>query len=577
MTIEGFEQGYIQEAISQLPRCSVTGRYMRIPRYIVKRGGKVYFDFDDYYKNPRVRGALDQNNMTVENSESDARTRFLTLHLIDLNDQNQKPLVLTECSRQAILLYELCRAICRKDETLLDKFKPHLEYYMNKPYDGMSILQHAARADGDLEGIKILLDAGASLKPYAVGTDSPLTYAVCQKNSQLVKLLLAYGARSSSNLLSRAKNIGNVQVIQLLEDEALRRKNVAQIKATQERMTSDLALVNEYQQDSGFHYLGFENDSNRIIFNCKNIKQYVTDWLSGINAAEDYVKRACQANNIEFFDLLNELQSDAEASRLFSLALDGAEDTELISIGASHKFIVSIWEAGEGDIIAKILERANALGLVELVLQEETIRDRILEKIAFAYIEDPLFLCTMVQSCGIQRLDDENKYTTAAILFREGLSCMLQKSENDEEKLGAIISLLFEFKGDQEEIVFDFYLAMLMQDVDALINLEHKDSNSFKALIGSLSATQMSNIQNLPFYVQLFNHPAILNSLSGNRSANDSKKAALGNFFKFRKRGEIVEVYYPSGEEFSGNSSDEENQDDIPQNSHKKDGSCLVM
>ncbi len=300
---------------------------------------------------------------------------------------------------------------------------------------------------------------------------------------------------------------------ELLNGERLESKNKKDVeeKARQDRVASDLAFIEENQKNKAFHYLGLEEDPDRIIFNPENISQYIADWLSGISEAEGYVKRVCQENNIRFFELLNELP-ETEASQLFGLILEGAEDPSLLWMGASHHFVGLIWSADDASSIAKLSERANGLGLTD-ILKEDVIVNRILETGALIYLEDPALFCAIVQSSGIASLGEENKQVIAETLFQSGLKC-----ENGEEAFATIISLLFDLKdhwsqsnspAGKEEIIFDFYAALLMQNAELMIELAGKNPSSFKALLGGMSTTQMNLLEDKPFYVELMAQPEI--------------------------------------------------------------------
>ncbi len=376
---------------------------------------------------------------------------------------------------------------------------------------------------GDYEITQLLLDHGAKVNAIDFQGETVLHKLPVQQevSEKIIRLLLERGAdidiknKEGRTVLDKYRL--NRSILKMTDGWHgqtwhWHRPSYKLLKAEKlKRDKEKQAFIAGYQKDRAFHYLGLEEDPNRIVFNPEDARQYVTDWLSGIPAAEGYVRRVCQENNIQFFDLLNALP-EAEASQLFALILEGAEDPSVLLTGALHHFVGLIWSADDSSAIAKLLERANGLGLAD-ILEENVVVNRIFETGALVYLEDPLLLCKLVQSSGIVRLGEENKQVIAETLFQSGLHC-----ENGEEAFVTIISLLFELKDQwpqsnstagKEEIIFDFYTALLMQDVNTLIELAGKNPTSFIALLGGMSSQQMNLIQDKSFYVELMAQPEV--------------------------------------------------------------------
>jgi len=113
----------------------------------------------------------------------------------------------------------------RKDKTLIIGLRdanelPELQGVRERRYLGMAPTEKlitAARYD-DLDTVRLALREGADAEYYAPGKGSPLDAAIIGSSMEVIKLLIANGARPTPNSLNAANFVGRTEVIELIKD-----------------------------------------------------------------------------------------------------------------------------------------------------------------------------------------------------------------------------------------------------------------------------------------------------------------------------------------------------------------------
>lgn len=113
----------------------------------------------------------------------------------------------------------------RKDNTLIIGLRdvnklPELQAVRERRYLGMAPTEKlitAARYD-DLDTVRLALKEGADAEYYVPGKGSPLDAAIIGSSMEVIKLLIANGARPTPNSLNAANFVGRTEVIELIKD-----------------------------------------------------------------------------------------------------------------------------------------------------------------------------------------------------------------------------------------------------------------------------------------------------------------------------------------------------------------------
>ncbi|KZZ63266.1 hypothetical protein A3762_12565 [Oleiphilus sp. HI0125] len=97
---------------------------------------------------------------------------------------------------------------------------PELPDVRQSPYLGMTPTEKlitAARFN-DLDTVRLALKEGADAGYYAPGKGSPLDAAIIGSSMEVIKLLIANGARPTPNSLNAASFVGRTEVIELIKE-----------------------------------------------------------------------------------------------------------------------------------------------------------------------------------------------------------------------------------------------------------------------------------------------------------------------------------------------------------------------
>lgn len=337
--------------------------------------------------------------------------------------------------------------------------------------------------------------------------------------------------------------------------------------------SSAITRINENPEERAYHYLGLEDDKDRIIYNSNNVLSYVKDWLAGIETAEGFVVKAIKEDYRRFLSIQDiGLFSGDDLKKLRDLTLKEINEFEdiknIFSIQVKNTLLKALIF---GLDLVPILKNIYSMGIMaDIFKQNDIINDQIID--ALLTLDDheiSMNFCDQVVDLNrvglllFSRALRNEKYYSDAItcltkLKEKKISTDAQEQtppQNPGVNEKVIIKL-------NKEINFDYYISSLFQDEGTLLNLAlmgnpQQFTTMFCSELASLTPLDRSNSHSSvhqyeenkirepalrhreSFYRKLMNHGDMTSFYHYNRCLSSVNKAFGETGLKLIKRPKI--------------------------------------
>ncbi len=301
------------------------------------------------------------------------------------------------------------------------------------------------------------------------------------------------------------------------------------------------------QQERALHYLGLEEDPERVIYNREQAATYVHDWLAGIAPAEDYVIKVIKEDPSRVIALLEQLDDSKQFDQLLELVLKHQEELKDVQFMVAFKFKKAMRTIHDASERAAILAEAYDLGVLNEVMGApgSYLYQLILNQPILASINNPDLVVTIALHLG-----EAHKKEAIGILFHHALT--LSAEQLEAGKLGFYLMVFYTLKTHwdqphipstldqlsiQQDIAIDYSIASLLRNLNDMLDLAWKRNSTlfcelFCRELAELKATSSSEqlIDRQDFYQALMQHPDMLNfpHFGKCRQAVESAYAAHG-------------------------------------------------
>lgn len=172
-------------------------------------------------------------------------------------------------------------------------------------------------------------------------------------------------------------------------------------------------LIEEYKEKINYHYIGLEEDNDRIEYKKEDINNFVTDWLLGVNNAEEYIRQFLNDDFYKFLSILNTIQDPTDTEKLLDFIIDNmSEERELedVRVAASLKQQQRILKTVDKKQLEIILNECTSLGVLADVCKNVAVNDILKD---FLFLKNGIIEIT--DSTLIVALHQQFKFDTSQL------------------------------------------------------------------------------------------------------------------------------------------------------------------
>ena len=278
-----------------------------------------------------------------------------------------------------------------------------------------------------------------------------------------------------------------------------------------------------------YHYIGDPDDLDRIEYSRSDANNYVQDWLDGITAAENYVRRVIVEDFSRISTILEKLDNSAQYEKILDLICQYRVDIEDVQFIWLLKFKSQILKNQENREHAVILEEAFNVGVLSELIEHISKNPILSSKF------DANVLCDIRHPDVLNQVaihfSHQDKVKVAVILFEWANCCAVNSSKESNVGFQHCVNALKALKAHWDElspqeennprnsnvegyvilnqdITMDYYISSLLKNVDQLLDLAYnKNPRLFAELFcAEITSSEAYLDQRRDFYVELIQH-----------------------------------------------------------------------
>lgn len=249
-----------------------------------------------------------------------------------------------------------------------------------------------------------------------------------------------------------------------------------------------------------YHYMGLEDDPERVVYNVNNAEIYVKDWLAGIDVAHEFVVKAIREKPYIMLKIFHGVQEVDAANKLLELISKyrTVDDVQFIADLQLRRSIVQlksdILSSTDPTDLASALVQAQSLGILASTLGNkdnsvlshlmahlnemitlELLEPTLLNEILILSFEQIYQISIKQNTTMFSKIDFQPVKIHLTSKKEEKNNVINQEKENELDT--TIVTKL------TEDITFDFQLASLKQDVNSWVDSAYNNPRMFLELL----------------------------------------------------------------------------------------------